>query len=67
VLFYAGAAGDGDVRSWAVDRRREGLLVRLWQYDDASFLTDPPASFAATDVPYAEWYAEYCASVGCVE
>jgi hypothetical protein len=67
VLFFAGAAGDDAVRSWAAARRREGRLVRLWQFDDAGDDADPPVSFAATDFPFTDWYRAYCAALHCAE
>jgi hypothetical protein len=43
-----------------------GKIVRLWEFNDPRYATDPPPSFPATDHPEADWYEEYHAAIGCV-
>jgi hypothetical protein len=64
--FFAATAKDAGARRWAENRRREGKLVRLWEFNDPRFATNPPPSFPATDHPAAGWYREYCAALGAV-
>lgn len=64
--FFAADAGDAAARTWAEARRREGKLVRLWQFNDPGFATNPPPSFPATDHPAAKWYVDYCAALGVI-
>ena len=64
--FFAATAKDASARAWAQGWRVGGKVVRLWQFNDRHFATDPPPSFPATDHPEAAWYKDYCASVGCV-
>ena len=60
--FFAGPAGDA---AWAARWRRQGKLVRLWDFDEV-VRTDPPVNYAATNHPDAQWYRDYLASVGAV-
>jgi hypothetical protein len=64
--FFAASAKDPDSRRWAQGWRRGGKLVRLWEFNNPRFATDPPPSFAATDHPASDWYEDYCAAVGSV-
>jgi hypothetical protein len=64
--FFAATAQDAAARSWAEARRREGKLVRLWQFNHSLLATHPPPSFPATDHPAAGWYRDYCAGLAAV-
>jgi hypothetical protein len=64
--FFAATAKDSSARAWAQGWRLGGKLVRLWEFNDPRFTTDPPPSFPATDHPGSRWYKEYCAEVECV-
>jgi hypothetical protein len=64
--FFAASARTAESRQWAQGWRRGGKIVRLWEFDEARFATDPPPSFPATDHPQAGWYRDYGASVGFV-
>ena len=64
--FFAATAKDSSARAWAQGWRLGGKLVRLWQFNDPHFATDPPPSFPATDHPFSDWYKQYCAAVGSV-
>ena len=64
--FFAASAKDPDARRWAQGRRFDHKLVRLWEFNDPRFGTDPPQSFPATDHPASDWYQAYCAAVGSV-
>jgi hypothetical protein len=64
--FFAATAKNADARRWAQGWRLGGKLVRLWEFNDRRFATDPPPSFAATDHPGAGWYKEYCTAAGAV-
>ena len=63
--FAAANAASGLGRSWATAQRAQGLLVRLWGFNQAYSL-DPPVNYAATDHPTAPWYLQYCQNVGCL-
>ncbi len=65
--FFAGAARDEGARSRAEGWRRDGRVVRLWQFNRLDFATDPPVNFPATDFPRSDWYLGYCEAIGCVE
>jgi hypothetical protein len=62
--FFAASARNAESRRWAQGWRRGGKIVRLWEFDELRFATDPPPSFPATDHPEADWYRDYGASVG---
>lgn len=64
--FFAASAKSSDSRGWARGWRLGGKMVRLWEFNDSRYATDPPPSFPATDHPASDWYQEYCAAVGCV-
>jgi hypothetical protein len=64
--FFAASAKDPDARRWAQGWRLGGKLVRLWEFNDPRYGTDPPPSFPATDHPASDWYRTYCAAVGSV-
>jgi len=64
--FFAASAKDADARRWAQGWRLGRKLVRLWEFNDPAFATDPPPSFPATDHPAADWYEAYCAAAGTV-
>ncbi|HEY1275754.1 MAG TPA: hypothetical protein VGF25_12615 [Thermoleophilaceae bacterium] len=64
--FFAASARSPEPRMWAQGWRSGGKVVRLWEFDDPGFATDPPPSFAATDHPEADWYREYGDEVGFV-
>jgi hypothetical protein len=62
--FFAASAVNSDSRRWAQGWRRGGKVVRLWEFNDVRFATDPPPSFPATDHPASDWYQAYGAAVG---
>jgi hypothetical protein len=64
--FFAASARSADSRRWAQGWRNGGKIVRLWEFNDARFATDPPPSFPATDHPASDWYRSYGAAVGFV-
>lgn len=63
--FFAGNAYLDASRDWATQRRAEGGVVRLWNFNLPTLVTDPPPNFPATDFPDKEWYSELCASIAC--
>lgn len=42
--------------AWIIAARKAGKIVRGWDFDDASYATDPLANYAATNYPYSDWY-----------
>ena len=64
--FFAASARNADSRRWARGWRLGGKIVRLWEFNDRRFATDPPPSYPATDHPGADWYEDYCAEIGTV-
>jgi len=64
--FFAASARIADARKWAQGWRQGGKIVRLWEFNDPRFATDPPPSFAATDHPATDWYRAYGAAAGFV-
>ena len=64
--FFAASAKSPDARKWAQGWRQGGKIVRLWEFNDARFATDPPPSFPATDHPASDWYRDYGVAVGFV-
>ena len=64
--FFSASAKNPDSRKWAQDHRLDGKLVRLWEFNERHYATDPPVSFPATDHPATDWYEDYCAAVGSV-
>jgi hypothetical protein len=54
-LFWAAAATN---KAFIVAARQAGVSARAWDFDSASLATEPPASYPATNTPYASWYQE---------
>ncbi|NUR87985.1 MAG: hypothetical protein HOY71_28195 [Nonomuraea sp.] len=63
-LFYAADAGES---SFITQARRDGHLVRGWDFDSAGDATDPLANYPATNHPYDAWYTDLLTSSGAVE
>ena len=62
--FFAAIALNG---AWIEQQRQAGHVVRAWGFNSVDLATDPPANLPATDMPDADWYADYCAQIGCVD
>ena len=62
-LFYGAPA---TASSFIVSARQGGHLVRGWDFDSAGEATNPPASYPATNTPYASWYQTMIAQQGAV-
>ena len=58
--FYAASAERSGGRSWAEDRRAQGGVVRLWNFNSPDHATRTPVNFPATDFPFEDWYRSYC-------
>ncbi|WP_407951527.1 hypothetical protein [Pendulispora albinea] len=46
--------------------RREGRIVRGWDFDDASRATEPLANYPATNTPWAPWYQSLLNQAGAI-
>jgi hypothetical protein len=64
--FFAAQAAP-PYRDWARQRKEEGGVVRLWDYDDAQFKPGFKPNFAATNHPFAAWYDAYSKASGTVD
>ncbi|TDP94106.1 hypothetical protein [Labedaea rhizosphaerae] len=62
-LFYGAPA---TASSFIVSGRQNGHLVRGWDFDSAGEATNPPASYPASNTPYASWYQTMIAQQGAV-
>lgn len=62
--FYASSSSSGNW-TWAGQQRQAGKIVRLWAFGQSDAQVPIAPNFAATDTPYAGWYAEYCAIRSC--
>lgn len=60
--FYSSSAGSR-VPGWT----GRGKLVRLWRFNSPPGPSDAPVNFPSTDVPFEEWYLEYCRNLGVKE
>ncbi|MFI5613649.1 hypothetical protein [Amycolatopsis sp. NPDC051903] len=52
-LFYGAPATES---AFIIAARNAGKLVRGWDFDSASLVTNPPANYAATNHPWDTWY-----------
>jgi hypothetical protein len=67
LFFCAGSADEPVTRSWAGAWRSAGKIARLWQFNARGSAYESAAvSFPATDLPFSDWYDEYCHLLGCV-
>lgn len=62
--FYGAPASHS---GFIVAARGAGRLVRGWGFGPTSPQTSPPATYAATDTPWADWYATLLAQNGAVK
>jgi hypothetical protein len=62
-LFYGAPA---TATSFIVSARQSGHLVRGWDFDSAGQASNPPASYPASNTPYASWYQTMIAGQGAV-
>jgi hypothetical protein len=62
-LFSAAMAGDA---AFIVAQRREGRVVRGWDFDDPGRATTPLANYPATNYPFVAWYTTLTDNAGAV-
>ena len=63
-LFYGATADD---TSFITSARRDGHIVRGWDFDDPGRATTPLANYPATNHPWTAWYAALMNQAGAVQ
>ncbi|MER7274065.1 Ca2+-dependent phosphoinositide-specific phospholipase C [Dactylosporangium sp. NPDC000244] len=62
-LFYASTASNS---AFITAARQGGHIVRGWDFDSASYATNPPANYPATNHPSDGWYTTLLTQSGAV-
>lgn len=62
--FYASSSSQGNW-SWDSSSRKQGKIVRMWDFVEGSTQVNTPPNFPATNTPNDAWYTQYCAQNAC--
>jgi hypothetical protein len=48
-------------------KKEQGFVTRLWHFNDPLRVDaeTQAVNFAASDVPFADWYADFCEAAQC--
>jgi hypothetical protein len=65
--FFADDSGSDSGRAFVRQKQEQGFVTRLWHFNDPLRVDaeTQAVNFAASDVPFADWYADFCEAAQC--